>query len=232
MSAGVEEEGDVGDEEDGGRRSNPAQMVWQERWYIFTRLCFSPSLCFFFFFFFTFLICSSSEFILIFSFSSLIGCLTSPFSLLISFITLCFLSFSRSFSLTFFFSRSSRSRSFALSLVECSLAGRVTSPFSLLPAEVLLLNLLISLLLTLLPDNSLCFFFSSPPPFPFSVCLSLLCFLALDEEGALWRKKSLCLKTLWVFAGGWAPPVAGTMGGLLLFGLAGLKLHKPAVPLP
>lgn len=52
----------------------------------------------------------------------LMGCLTSPFSLLISFIILCFFSFSRSFSLTFFFfsSRSSLSPSFALSLVECS----------------------------------------------------------------------------------------------------------------
>lgn len=50
----------------------------------------------------------------------LIGCLTSPFSLLISFITLCFFfSFSFSRSLTFF-SLSSRSLSFALSLVEWS----------------------------------------------------------------------------------------------------------------
>lgn len=52
----------------------------------------------------------------------LMGCLTSPFSLLISFITLCFFfSFSFSLSLTFFFSPlSSRSLSFALSLVKCS----------------------------------------------------------------------------------------------------------------
>lgn len=51
----------------------------------------------------------------------LMGCLTSPFSLLISFITLCFFfSFSFSLSFTFFFSLSSWSLSFALSLVECS----------------------------------------------------------------------------------------------------------------
>lgn len=78
----------------------------------------------------------------------------------------------------------------------------MTSPFSFFAAEMLL-NLPTSLL-TVVPDpevnNSLCFFFSSPPPFPFSLsfsrCLSLLSFLDLEEEGALWRKKSLCLKTL------------------------------------
>lgn len=58
----------------------------------------------------------------------LIGCLTSPFSLLISFITLCFF-FSLSFSLTFFFSLSSRSLSFALSLVECSVEAERVKGF-------------------------------------------------------------------------------------------------------
>lgn len=47
------------------------------------------------------------------------GCLTSPFSLLMSFTTLCFF-FSFSRSLNFFFSLSSLSRSFAFSLLECS----------------------------------------------------------------------------------------------------------------
>lgn len=49
----------------------------------------------------------------------LMGCLTSPFSLLMSFMALCFF-FSFSLSLNFFFSLSSLSRSFALSLLECS----------------------------------------------------------------------------------------------------------------
>lgn len=47
---------EAGNGEDEGRRRRPAQTVWQDRWYIFTCLCFSPSLCFFFFFFLAFLI--------------------------------------------------------------------------------------------------------------------------------------------------------------------------------
>lgn len=54
LNGDVEEEAGWG--EDGGRRRRPAQTVWQDRWYIFTCLCFSPSLCFFFFFFLAFLI--------------------------------------------------------------------------------------------------------------------------------------------------------------------------------
>lgn len=72
LCAGLEDEDEeeVGGGEEGGQTSRPAQTVWHERWYILTRLCFSPSLCFFFFFFFTFFICSSSKLILAFSFSS------------------------------------------------------------------------------------------------------------------------------------------------------------------
>lgn len=71
LCTGVEDEDEeVGGVGEVGQTSRPAQMVWHERWYIFTRLCFSPSLCFFFFFFFTFFICSSSKLILAFSFSS------------------------------------------------------------------------------------------------------------------------------------------------------------------
>lgn len=50
------EEAGNGEGGGGGRRRRPAHTVWQDRWYIFTCLCFSPSLCFFFFFFFAFLI--------------------------------------------------------------------------------------------------------------------------------------------------------------------------------
>lgn len=103
-----------------------------------------------------------------------------------------------------------------------------TSPFS----EELLESLL---LITLLPGDgvtdSLRFFLSSPSPFPFSLCRSLFAFLGLEEdEGALWRKKSLCLKSLCVLDGGWDPPVAGTEGLLLVF--PGLTLHDPAPPPP
>lgn len=86
--------------------------------------------------------------------------------------------------------------------------------------------------------DSLYFFFSIPSPFPFclsfSLCLSLFAFLGFEEdEGALWRKKSLCLKSLCVFDGGWDPLVAGTEGLLLLLLLVfpGLTLHDPAPPL-
>lgn len=110
----------------------------------------------------------------------------------------------------------------------------VTSPFSLFMAEHLS-NLQISAgLLASLPGpgvtHSLCFFFSSPSPFTFSLSLSLFVFLGLGEdEGALWRKKSLCLKSLCVFDGGCDPPVAGTEGlPLPLLVFPGLTLHDPA----
>lgn len=88
----------------------------------------------------------------------------------------------------------------------------MASPFSIFTAEMLLiLPTSLWLLLLLLPllagpevTNTLRFFFSSAPPVPFSLSrrLSLLGFLGL-EGGALWRKKSLCLKTLCMFVGGW-----------------------------
>lgn len=110
------------------------------------------------------------------------------------------------------------------------LAG--TSPFSLFTAEHLSSLQVSAGLLASLPGpgvtHSLCFFFSSPSPFTFSLSLSLFVFLGLGEdEGALWRKKSLCLKSLCVFGGGCDPPAAGTEA-LLVF--PGMALHDPGPP--
>lgn len=123
---------------------------------------------------------------------------------------------------------------------KCGLPGgrAVTSPFALFVAEELSHLLKSVLLLALLPGPgvtaTLYFFFSIPSPFTFSLsfslCLSLFAFLGFKEdEGALWRKNSLCLKSLCVFDGGWDPPVAGTEGLLLLLLLVfpGLTFHDP-----